>query len=157
MLLTGAENWIAPTTNSTFWKGWYSKTQSSSLNTNCPALLLRSISYQKYKLAKVRPSFSTSFLRITWYSLYRWLQKLNDRINQPWGFKFKGEEEYPKAFPYTSAPPLFFLNLFVWGVGQGGNVHFARFIPFIQKTNSCFSCHYVQPDNCTLCWLSRYN
>lgn len=145
MLLTGAENWIAPTTNSTFWRGWYSKTQSSSLNTNCPALLLWSISYQNYKLPNARPSFST-FLRITWYSLYRWLQKLNDRINQPWGFKFKGEEEYPKAFPYTSPPPpppiLFFsesfCESFCVGSRTGRKCSFCSFHSFHSEDKQLF-------------------
>lgn len=42
--------------------------------------------------------FALFWAKIMWYLLYRGLQKLKNRKSRPWRFKFKGEEESPKAF-----------------------------------------------------------
>lgn len=58
-------------------------------------------SHRKLFITKNEAQF-LHFLAVFWakimcYSLYRWLQKLKDRKNRPWKFKFKGTLESPKA------------------------------------------------------------
>lgn len=85
--------------------------------------------------------------KITWYSLYRWLQKFKDRKNRHQGFKIKVEGESHKT--------LFSESICGEKDRKEMLILFTSFLSF-RRQNSCVSYCFFQLDSSMLHWLVCY-
>lgn len=125
---------------------------SSCLNTNCPAVLLWSIS----ALLKIIPCLKWGLVSSLHFSEQRFCD-----IDYTDGYRNlksekKGLEDLSAKRKKNVLKSFFFFPIWWLWEGQEWNIKFTNSIPFTQKTNSCFNYCYTQLDSTMYCWLVCY-